>query len=261
MKKISLISLLIITSVQVFGQWEYSYFAFKLGASHNFFSPQQTTAGNMVVRNENDNFIQLYTAKELNIAPKINYTADPVFEFQFHYDFQNERQGVIFAVNYSALTISQFFYTKDSEKPALRRNITLNSVGFPLIMKFGDRIFAEQRYFFAGMQLNFNHSIKIKEEVPWSVNPYIRNGEKDEFVKQSYSLILGFNYLIFNLQLNYLPNSFLNKHFVNEDLVAVYSQQKGDIFYIKTSFVFPLTPWLSTKNYWLFRLKQNLKIW
>ncbi len=261
MKRIVLIALLSFLISSVSAQWEYTYFAIKTGFTTTYTTPQQTTAPYIMSVNESGNYVKLFSAKELKLAPEYNLNFRPFVSFLLNYDFTNDRGGLLGGINYTSFTLSQNFYEEKNPSPQLTRNITVHSVGLPLLLKLGKGIFDMQRYFFVGAQLNLNQAITIKEMVPWSNQAYSRTVTSNQFQSQNLQFIIGFNYLVFNIELDYQPNNFLNKNYVDANNVPIYSQQKDDIIYFKTSMTFPFTPWLSTKSYWLYKLKQKLTFW
>lgn len=256
-----LICTLILSTSTSFGQWEYTYFSLKFGTTSTYITPQQTTAPYLLLKNENGNYEKIFTAKEKGINPDYNLKNRPFGEIQINYDFENNRGGLIGAINYTSFTLSQNFYLENSSKVQLTRDLTIHSIGIPIMIKLGKGIFDYQRYFFGGIQFNFNKAITITETAAWSNKKYTQLVTNNQFLNQNFQFILGYNYLIFNIEADYLPGSFLNKNYINENKIAIYSLQKNDILYFKFSITLPFTPWLSTKNYQLYKLKHRIIFW
>jgi len=256
-----LISILILSINTSFGQWEYTYFSLKLGLTSTYLTPQQTTAPYLLLKNENGNFEKIFTAKEKGINPEYNFKNRPFGEIQINYDFASNKGGLIGAVNYTSFTISQNFYLENSQKIQLTRDLTIHSIGIPVILKLGKGIFDYQRYFFGGIQFNLNRALTITEAAAWSDKKYSQSVTNNQFVNQNFQFILGYNYLIFNIEADYLPGSFLNQNYLDENQIAIFSSQKKDILYFKFSLTLPFTPWLSIKNYQLYKLKRKIIFW
>ncbi len=215
-------------------QWEYSYFSLRTGANLSYITPQQTTAPYLLMKNQEGNYQKLFAAKELGLEPIYNFRARPFIELQFNYDFVNDKGGIVSGLNYNSFTLSQNFYLKNNSTPQFTRDITIHSIGIPLYVKFGKGIFDLQRYFFGGVQLNLNKQITVKQSTAWSDQVYIENYTSDHFINRNIQFIFGFNYMIFNVEIDYQPVNFLNKDYVNNDKIAIYSAQKDDILYLKT---------------------------
>ncbi len=260
MKKILYIIIIIFSFTNVYPQWEFQYFVIKLGMNHHAFSPQPDT----------DNYLFLKTFNgEMKLYPDSIFFPDymPGFNigFDFHFDFTNDMGGIIIGAHYNTYGISEKYTTIDHNYYLIRKH-RIHSVSFPLYVKFGKEIFDQQRYFTAGLKYNMNFAMQTCENVNWLDKPACTWADKNMFTNNNILLFLGFNYMIFNIELDFMPKNFLNPAYsVNvgtqkdKFIVFPYKGQPQKLFFLHTNITIPLSPWITTKSYFFNRLFRIFK--
>jgi len=251
MKKYILFTIFLTISSITFAQWEFQYFDLKVGLNHHAFSPQPDTLNNLYLKTPDGQMRMFPTEKFFDYVPGINAG------LHFHLDFQNDNGGFIIGAEYFNYgTSSKYenfnkFYTLTSTK-------RIHGIGIPMYVKFGNEIFDKQQYFFAGLQYNINVTLQTFERVNWIVDYRSTWVKNTEFTKNNTIIFIGFNYLIVNIELDFMTKNFLNAAYsVNKGttekpyIIAPYTVQTKNLFYLKTSVNIPLSEWTTRKNYWL----------
>ena len=259
MKKIIILFIIINISLSAYSQWEFKYFVLRFGANHHLLSPQPDTLNNL--------YLDTYDG-EMRLFPDTAYFFDYVPGYHaglhFHFDFSNDMGGIVAGVEYQNSGISEKYVTSQGGYSLVRTH-WVHSVGFPLYIKFGREIFDQQKYLFAGVKYNINFAMQTREKVSWAIEPRTTWYSENQFAQNNIVILLGFNFLIFNLEFDFMPSTFLNKEYAiggggpNPQTIKPYSSQKDRIFFIKTSINIPLSPWTTNKSYFLHKLVRKFK--
>ena len=251
-KKIITISILIFINLTAFSQFEFTYFVFRFGANHQMFSRQPDSINNLYINT---------TDGEMKLLPDTTFFLDYVPGFHadlhFHIDFANDKGGIVAGIEYLNMGISEKYITVNDV--SLIRTFRIHSIGIPLYIKFGNRIFNKQKYFFGGLKYNINFAMQTNEKVSIQNSKYRINWNiEDEFDQNNITLFVGFNYMIFNFEFDFMPKAFLNRDYSinigdenNSQIVKPYKGQTNRIFYIKTSINIPISKWTTNRSRFL----------
>jgi len=262
MKKIFIITIIFLGLYNVaFSQWEFQYFVLKVGVNHQMYSNQPDTLNNFYINTPEGEMRAFPSEKFLDYVPGINAA------LHFHLDFQNDNGGLVAGIEYFNFGFSSKYNNFNAEYSLISTK-RIHGVGLPLMLKFGREIFNDQKYFFGGVQYNINLSLQTTE----TLNIYTESKNtwaKDiQFLKSQPIFCVGFNYMIFNIELDYMPKNFLNSEYTynagTSDFPAMirpYSGQPKNLFFLKTSLNVPLSPWTTKKNYTLHKIVKRLKFW
>ena len=256
-KKIILIIIILNISLSVYSQWEFKYFVLRLGANHHLLSPQPDTLNNL--------YLNTYDG-EMSLVPDTAFFFDYVPGFHaglhFNFDFSNDRGGIVAGVEYQNSGISEKYITEQGGFSLVRTH-RIHSVDFPLYVKFGREIFDQQKYFFGGVKYSINFAMQTREKVNWAIEPLTTWYSEDQFDQTSITLFIGFNFLIFNLEFDFMPSTFLNKEYStnvgNSTSINPYATQQDRIFFIKTSMTVPLSAWTTNKSYFIHKIIRKIK--
>jgi hypothetical protein len=262
MKKILvLISIFTFFCGTAFSQWEFQYFVLKVGVNHHMLSPQPDTLNNYYLSTPVGEMRLFPSETYMDYVPGINA------DLHFHLDFQNDKGGVVAGLQYFNYAISAK-YENFNQQYFLYSTYRVNGVGIPLLVKFGNDIFNDQRYFFFGVQYNLNIALQTVETTNWLTESTVVWAKDNQVIKSQPVFCFGFNYLVFNFELDYMPKNFLNPEYLknvsssdNPVYIKPYSFQPNNLFYFKTSLNIPLSPWTTKKNYTLHKIIKRLKFW
>lgn len=253
MKKI-ILSLIIISNTLVsFSQWEFNYFVVKLGANHHAFS-KQPLATNTLFLNTPEGSYRL-------LADSV-FFPDYVIGFQggfdFHFDFANDMGGIIIGAEYINMGVSSKYSTINNKAFNLIQTHRINSISIPLLIKFGNEIFDQQKYFFAGARFNINFGLYTTDVVDYVAIEKTSYQKDLLFENNSIGFCAGFNILVFNFELCYYPNTFLDKEYTvnlgtpNDNfIVKIFENQPDNLLYLKTSLYVPISSWTTSKSFFM----------
>ncbi len=256
MKKHLLLILLVISSLHLFSQWgEFNYFVIRLGVTHQFLNPAPLSSNGLFINSyEGDRYLIPDTNKFLKYNGGFNVGLD------FHFDWHNDMGGFIIGAEYYNFSVTNKFVSASSDDYILR-TLTIHSVSFPIFVKFGYEIFNLQRYAFLGARFNWNLQLDISEEASW--NSELRTqSHRDQIMHQyNYVIMGGINFLFFNVEADFFPQTFLNKNYqinvgteTNPYIIKPFASYPNTYFVISTSIYIPLSPWATTRSYFLNRL-------
>ncbi len=255
MKKITLLIIFTTIISTTFAQWEFRYFVLKAGAVHQIMSPQPDTLNNLFLNTADG---------QMRLTPDTAFFVDYVPGFHadlhFHFDFSNDKGGIVLGAEYQNTGISAKYRTVYGDYTLIQTH-RINSVGIPVFLKFGNEIFNKQKYFFAGLKYNFNFAVQVTDKVNWSITPRSKWLTDNEFVSNNLTFFIGFNYMVLNIQLDFMPTTFLNKEYplTLNGTVKPYSTQPDKIFFLKTSINVPLSKWTTSKSYFINRMVRKFR--
>ncbi len=250
MKKILITIIFIFANLLAFSQWEFNYFVLKVGLNHHLLSSQPT----------NSQAFFLHTVEgDYQLFPDTSFFPDYVPGIQaglnFHFDFTNDKGGIIIGAEYMNAGISARYSTVD-EKYSLIQTHRINAISVPLLVKFGNEIFNQQRYFTAGIRFNFNFGLHTIETVSWTDIKKTDYVDELLFVNNNLIFVAGFNFLFFNMEFDFFPQTFLDKEYstnigsANDKLVIQpYKYQPDNLMFVQTNLYIPLSSWTTSKSY------------
>lgn len=260
MKK-SIILFFIFISSLAYSQWnsEFDYFSLKFGATNSIFSPQPDLLVNkMVLASNGIDHLQAFpdTGFHFNYAPGY-YGA-----FLYNHDLRNDNVGLSIGLEYKMYGITANYYTNPHYAYTLREIHKVSQITVPAFIKFGKKFYEPQKYIYFGASYSYNIFAVKTEKVSYIQE--VRNTKLDKAVmrKSNIAGILGFNYMFFNIEANYVFGNFLSNSYQVEmpdgSNMLPYAVQPKGTFLIKTGLTFPLNSWTSRKWYaiesWLRRI-------
>lgn len=258
MKKSILIFLILFSSTYGFSQFnsEFDYFTFKAGAIHTVFTPQPDTLPNKMVLAPNGiDHLQAFPDSGFHM----NYSPGYYAGLYFNHDLQNDNLGISVGVEYKMYGITSHFYTIPDH--TLKEVNRVSSVSVPVYIKFGQKFYEPQKYIYAGASISYNLFATKTEKVSYIEDARTTKIDNTHIRKTNVAAILGFNYMFFNVEANYVFGNFLSSDYTiglgNYDVQPYAVQPKG-VFYIKTGLAIPINSWTSRKWYaieqWVRRL-------
>ncbi len=249
MKKISVITIAIIfyTITSSFSQKfldEYKYFALRLGATHSFLDKQPESFNNFFYESPRGN-MQL-----IPNSSYFGYTAGYYGGLIFNYDLKNDNMGFVGGIEYKHYGISAKYTTTNDDYSMVEKH-RVSNISIPIYFKLGKKIYKKQRYFYAGIAIDFNLS-SYSTQVVSNVKRKIKL-EKDMIVGNNIEAIIGYNYGFLNFEINYVFGGFLNReyevNFNDNTRVQPFSYQPRGALLIKTGLNIPLNSWTQRKVY------------
>lgn len=262
MKKATLLSLFLLVSMTtLFAQFgEFQYFVIRAGANHNYiyFQPDKST----------DRFMKtpygempMVADNEVNNAPIYqSYGPGFVFDLYFHFDFKSDKSGIVLGAEYGSNQVAAQYFSQNMDYSMVEQ-FRVHSVSVPLFIKFSDEIFDRQKYGFIGVKYHHHLKLKHKQTVQWdeiSSKEFVTWEDTDMLADYNLEFFAGFNYSIFNFEVSYMPQPFLNKDYVVNETYTPLADQKGNIISLKTCISIPLNEWTSTQNWVLQKLFRKL---
>ncbi len=260
MKKFYIIIFIIFANFSAYSQWEFNYFVLKIGMNHHLLSAQP----------ENSEAMFLHTVEgDFQLHPDSAFFPDYVPGIQaglnFHFDFTNDKGGIIIGAEYLNAGISSK-YSTDNKKYSIIQTHRINSVSVPLLVKFGNEIFNQQRYFTAGIRFNFNFGLNTIEQASWTDIKRTTYDDQLVFVNNNLVFVAGFNFLLFNMEFNFFPQTFLDKQYstnlgsnTDKFIIQPYKYQPDNLMFIQTSLYIPLSSWTTSKSYFFHNLMLMFK--
>ncbi|RLD49708.1 MAG: hypothetical protein DRI94_10560 [Bacteroidetes bacterium] len=253
MKKLLIISsfLLLFSSI-TFAQWdsEYDYFSVKFGATNTIFSAQPDTLINkmLVAKNGFDHY-QLFPDTGFNF----NYAPGYYGSFIYNHDLKNNNVGVSLGIDYRMYGIVSNFYTNSIPEYTYREVYKISQVSVPVFIRYGKKFYETQKYIYGGFSFNYNLLISETEQAGYSETAKTVEINKESLKKSNVSALAGFNYMFFNVELNYVFGNFLSKDYTLEmndgSVIKPYEGQPNHAFFIKTGITLPINSWTPRKVY------------
>ncbi len=256
MKKIIFLISLILWAWTSSAQWsEFNYFAIRLGITNQFLNPAPLSSNGLFINSyEGDRYLIPDTNKYLK------YNGGFDIGVNFHFDWHNDMGGFVIGAEYYNFAVSNKFVSTSSDDYIIR-TMRIHSVSFPVYVKFGYEIFNLQRYAFLGVRFNWNLQLDISEEASW--NSELRTQSHTDEVMLQYNFVImgGINFLFFNVEADFFPNTFLNKNYIldvgtetSPYYIKPFETYPNTYFVVSTSIYIPLSPWATTRSYFLNKL-------
>ncbi len=253
MKKIIFLTYLLFIFVSnAFGQWEYDYFVIRAGFTNQFLNPAPQASDGLYIKTLEGNY-RLEPDTALFFRYNLGYDAG----LDFHFDLTNDMGGFIIGAEYMNYSFTNKFITPTKDY-YLIRTFTMHSVSFPVFIKFGYHIFEYQRYAFVGVRMNWNFAMDITEEVTWTAQIKTKTITKGYFKPSNPIIIAGINFLFFNIEADFMPQTFLDKDYsINVGTagdpyyIKPFAKYPDQLFFVTTTFYIPLSPWTSKRSYFM----------
>ncbi len=252
-KSLLILSLLVLSSSAIFAQWdsEYDYFSFKFGATNTIFTPQPDTLLNkMLIAKNGYDQLQMFPDSGFNL----NYVPGYYGSFIYNHDLKNNNVGVSIGLEYRMYGTASNYYTQSIPEYTYREVYKVYQVSAPLYIRYGKKFYEKQKYIYGGVSLNYNLSLSKTEQVSYSETAKNIEITKEALRKTNVSGIVGFNYMFFNIEADYVFGGFLSKDYTLGDMgdgaiVKPYEGQPNHAFFIKTGITLPINSWTPRKVY------------
>ena len=142
-------------------------------------------------------------------------------------------------------------------------NIVRTGSSAPAAFKFWPKLYRNQQYIYVGVKYSFNLSVTTVQTVSWEEAAVTGKIDAEQFRRSNVGFFLGFNYLAFNIQLDYVPGNLFNMDYIDETVSSkpLYLGQPDKMFFISTSINTPLNGWLGTKSIKIKRFFKKIKFW
>ncbi len=247
MKKNIFIILLLCISYTSIAQSEYRYLSLRISSSHNidanFSDPSylflQTPVGQMPL---------LQKAVEYQNKAHFHYGIGFSAGLLYHIDLKKDKLGFVLGVEYASNGWQAKYFT-DNPSYWVLYQYRSSTIKFPLFLKFGKDVYRNQGYGFIGAQFNYNLSVTETQSVPWENKVFIHKLEAFHFNQSTVSGIVGFNFNVFNFELEYVLGGVLNTSYINTDKFSLYDHFPKHNLFIKAGFVFPFSRWLFMRSW------------
>ena len=263
MKK-SIILIFIFISTYSFSQWdsEYDYFSVKFGATNTIFTPQPDTLLNHMLLSKNgQDHLRLFPDTGFNF----NYSAGYFATFIYNHDLKSNNAGISLGVEYKNYGIKANYYSESLPTSYnLKETYRVSQVTIPVYIKYGKKFYDKQKYVYAGASYSYNLFLSKTEDVSYSeVNLNTQPEDYKEMLRKSnIAGIVGFNYMFFNFEANYVFGNFLSNNyeetFADGSIIKTFDGQPKGTLIIKTGLNVPINSWTTRKVYsaemWLRRL-------
>jgi len=246
MKKYIIILLIIISgSILKAQKNEYRYVALKAGISHNY---------NFFASRNNSDVMFTTLSGDMLKSPvaSINYIPGGAASLNYHIDSKTDKRGFVVGIEFQNNGFRSK-YVSENGGYFLVDQYRVQAIGIPFSFKLsGSNIYINQKYFYAGVQYNYYIVSQNIQKASWDGQIYSHALSIDERRKSGLAAFLGFNYYIYNFQIEYWTSNFVNPEYITQNNGAVlkpYSHLPKANFFLKTSINIPLTRWLTTKSW------------
>jgi len=252
MKKSIIIVIFILSSVVTFAQWnsEYDYFTLKFGATNTVFSGQPDTLLNkvLVAKNGYDQY-RLFPDTGFNF----NYVPGYYGSFIYNHDLKNNNVGVSLGIDYRMYGIASNYYTESIPEYTYREVYKVSQISVPAYIRYGKKFYEKQKYIYGGISFNYNLFLSKTEQAGYSESGKTIEISKESLKKSNISAIAGFNYMFFNVEVDYIIGNFLSKDFTMDladgSTIKPYEGQPKNNLMIKTGISLPINSWTPRKIY------------
>ncbi len=250
MKK-SIIIIFILITTYSFSQWdsEYDYFSIKIGANHSVLSPQPDTLLNFMLLSKNgQDHLQLFPDTSFNI----NYVPGYYGSLMYSHDLKSNNAGISIGLEYKMYGIAANYYTASIPSYTLKETYRVSQVTVPVYIKYGKKFYESQKYLYGGVSYSYNLFLSKTDNVSYSATSSTTQpaNYKEMLRKSNLAAILGFNFMFFNFEANYVIGNFLSPDYTNSTLeVNVYEGQPKGTLLIKTGLNVPINSWTTRKIY------------
>jgi len=143
-------------------------------------------------------------------APKeFNFTKGMNVDLNFQYDLSTMNLRFITGLQWTRFGFKSKYKTKLGDSSLVEFN-QMSAIAMPFLVKIsgiGD-MFNEQSYIFVGIQVDKNLKLKRYRQPSWSEKQTII-GTSDDYNAYTYMYVVGLNYFIYNIEINYIPKTYM----------------------------------------------------
>lgn len=229
---------------------EYRYWSFLLGINHSF------GGGN----SGDNNDVMLHTDRGDMYRTKgsgFNYVPGFQVGMLYNIDLKNNKTGILTGLEVTAYGCKHSFEDRKTGNYTLKETYRAMSVAIPVLFKFGTQdIYREMQYFNLGVRAHYNIMAQRGQKASWTSQKYGEKLEADAKNNLSVSAVLGVNYKMLSLDIDYMFMNFINSDYTVGEYKP-FNHVKGNI-YIFTSIKVPLTRWLSVHNWQAEKFRRKL---
>ncbi len=229
---------------------EYRYWNFVLGLNHGF-------GGAM-----GDDYAQLMLHTNHGDMKKekkgFTYTPGIHLGFVYNYDLTTNKAGIVAGIEFSDYGFQNKYKSLVSDDN-VKETYRAMAVTVPIMVKFGSTdIYRDMKYAFVGVKANMNLMCAYQQKATWTSEKYGKSMDGNMKKPLSVAATFGFNYNIFNINVNYMFMDFVNSGYVNEEGCTPFNGIGGHI-YVCTSLNIPMTRWLCINNWTAEKIRRKLK--
>lgn len=183
----------------------------------------------------------------------IDYVPGYYAGFIYNYDFRNNNTGVAIGAEYVNYGLAAKYQTAEALFDMTQKHM-VSKVSIPAYFKIGNSFYEKQNYLYLGMRYDRNLIHYKAEEVNWSSDIRLVDVTDDMLKNQTFTGILGYNYMFLNFEVNYVLGGFLNKEysvFLYDGKVPVkpYENYPSGVLFFQTGVTVPLNSWSSRQLY------------
>ncbi len=248
MKKIYITTALLFITIGLIAQkTEYRYGAVKFLLIHNYSIPLASNA-NVLFDTPKGDMIKTR-------GSVLNYVPGFAFSYNYNLDAKNDKWGLVLGLEVQNNGYQSSYKTTNPENTyrATDRYRT-TAIGLPIYLKLGDRnIYRNQSYAIVGFQYNYYLYVQNVNTANWTTQRFSRLLAGEEKRGSGVSFFLGYNYNIYNVQLEYWFTNYVNRKYivpVEGTNAAHYAQTNfSNNIFIKTGINIPMTRWLTAQNW------------
>jgi len=237
LKYILFILIIIFCHTNSEAQWknEYNYFSFSGGITNGIVNNQDLGITNKSLLIDT-------TYEYLINKDKTQFRYAMGFNLGIYYnmDFKNDDMGFTIGLQYQLMPYKTTYFSEIDDSEIREKNL-IRTFSLPIYFKYGDRFYEPMRYIFFGLQPNYYFGGKLHYEFINGSTSY--NLSKEMLTGFSMGFLLGFNYSIFNLRVEYTPGTIIKDGPIN---VVNYSNNNGHskhFFSVQTNINIPLNSW------------------
>jgi len=139
---------------KVSAQNEYRYFSIRLGLNHHFFAEKTNNVTDKFLESP-DGEMLLFSDNKLKFSYDLTYTMN----LFYHFDFKNDKVGIVAGIEYVNYGITTHYTTRNQEYTLIEK-FRIQSLGFPLMLKISNAMYEQMKYLFLGVQYNYNLSLR-----------------------------------------------------------------------------------------------------
>jgi len=248
MKKIYFTSILLFITLGLIAQkTEYRYGAIKFLLIHNY-SIVPASNPSVLFKTPKGDMIKTQ-------GSYLNYVPGLAFSYNYNLDAKNDKWGLVLGLEVQNNGYQSSYKTSNENNnyTATDRYRT-TTVGLPVYLKLGDRnIYRNQSYLTIGFEYNYYLYVQNINTANWTSQRFSRLLDGDEKRGSGVAFILGYNYNIYNVQLEYWFSNYVNKKYITQadgiNATPFAQVNFSNSIFIKTGINIPMTRWLTAQNW------------
>lgn len=270
MKKILSIVIALTISISLLGQGnikkkksEYRYGSLKLFLVSNYHAASINNKNLLLKTPEGD--------MKQAIAGSFDYVPGLAFSYLYNLDAKEDSRdqllwGVVFGLEAQTNGFQTTYKTpNDANNYRATDRYRATAISVPIYVKLGGRnLYRDQSYVTIGASYNYLLFVQNINTASWTDQRYSRLLTPDEKSNSAFSVFLGFNFNIYNIQLEYWPTNYINSEYKTpiENGVNAYPYSQVNFqnnIFIKTGMSIPMTRWLTSKNWYAEKVRRTFR--